>query len=91
MAQPLPVDIEKKLAQDYPDSLPAVSRSRATYQGSERNRVVRCIVHLSAGDPQRVSHYLSVAARDYRDVIHRAEYDKGGLKLHDFNEPFDQT
>jgi hypothetical protein len=87
--QLLPADIERKLAQDYPiDSLLAVSRSLATYQGKERNRVIRCIVHLSGGDPTRVSHFVGVATEDYRDVIFWAESDDDGKQLHDFNRPF---
>jgi hypothetical protein len=92
MVERFPADIEKKLEQDYPlESVHAVSRSLATYQGSERYRVVRCIVHLSMGDPELVAHFLSVAAQDYRDVIHWAEYDRDDRKVHDFNEPFAQT
>lgn len=89
---PLPADIENKLARDYPiESLPAVFRSLATYRGSERDRAIRCIVHLSAGDPQRVSYYLGIAAQDYRDVIYLAEYDKDDRRAHDFSRPFLQT
>ena len=92
MVLPLPADIEAELAHDYPvELLDAASRSLATYEGSERNRVIRCIVHLSAGDPERVSQFLSAAAQDYRDVIYWAEYDKDDRKVHDFNEPFSQA
>ena len=86
---PLPADIETRLSQDYPvESLPAVSCSLATYLGSERDRVIRCIIHLSAGDPQRVSYYLGIATQDYRDVIYWAEYDKDDRRVRDFNRPF---
>jgi hypothetical protein len=92
MDRPLAADIESKVAQDYPrESLSAVSRSLATYKGPERDRVIRCIVHLSGGDPQRVSHFVGVATQDYRDVIYWAEYNKQDHKVHDFGEPFAQT
>ena len=90
--EPLLADIQIKLAQDYPTALlSAVSRSLAAYVGSERNRVIRCIIHLSGGDPQRISHFVGVAAQDYRDVIYWAEYDKQDQKVHDFGKPFAQA
>jgi hypothetical protein len=89
--EPLAADIEAKLAQDYPaESLSAVLGSLATYQDSERNRVIRCIIHLSDGDPQRISYFVGVAAQDYRDVISWAEYDANDRQVHDFNKPFVQ-
>jgi hypothetical protein len=92
MIEPLAADIERKLARDCPaESIPAVLRAFATYQGPERNRVIRCIVHLMAGDAQRTSHYVGVATQDYRDVIYWAEYDADERKVRDFNEPFAQT
>ena len=90
--EPLAADIEAKLAQDYPsESLSAVLGSLATYQDSERNRVIRCIIHLSAGDPERISYFVSVATQDYRDVILWAEYDATDRQVHDFSKPFVQT
>jgi len=90
--EPLAADIETKLAHDYPaESLSAVSRSLASYPGPERNRVVRCIIHLANGDPQRISHLVGVAAQDYRDIIYWAEYDKEDDKILDFGNPFVQT
>jgi hypothetical protein len=72
--EPLAADIEIKLAQDYPtESLSAVSRSLATYQGSERNRVIRCIIHLSGRDPRRISYFVGVAAQDYRDTTKKTK------------------
>ena len=90
--EPLAADIGIKRAQDYPAALiSAVSRSLAKYNGSERNRVVRCIIHLSGGDPERISYFVGIAARDYRDLIYWAEYDKEDQKVHDFGKPFVQT
>jgi hypothetical protein len=92
MTEPLAPDIERKLTGDCPaDSIPAVVRALATYEGPERNRVIRCIVYLVAGDTQRTSHYVGVANQDYRDVIYWAEYDSDDRKVRDFNEPFSQT
>jgi hypothetical protein len=90
--EPLAADIGIKLAQDYPAAmLSAVSRSLRTYIGSERNRVVRCIIHLAGGDPERISYFVGIAAQDYRDVIYWAEYDKENQKEYDFGKPFVQT
>ena len=88
----LAADIEATLAQDYPsESLSAVLGSLAKYQDSERNRVIRCIIHLSGGDPQRISYFVGVAALDYRDVILWAEYDEKDRQVRDFSKPFVQT
>jgi hypothetical protein len=82
-------DIENRLARDFSvESLPAVLRSLATITGTGRNRVVRCIVHLSAGDTERLFNFVGEAAKDFRDLIYWAEYDKTDRKVHDFNEPF---
>ncbi len=83
-------DIEEKVRLDYPpESKLAVMQSLAKYQGPERNRVIRCIVHLSGGDPQRTFHFAGVAAQDYRDVIYWAEYDEEGRRrVHNFDKPF---
>jgi hypothetical protein len=90
--EPLAADIEARLAQDYPsESLTDVLGSLATYRNSERNRVIRCIIHLSDGNPQRISYFVGVAAQDYRDVILWAEYDAKDQQVHDFSKPFVQT
>jgi hypothetical protein len=81
-------DVEERVKLDYPpESVLAVMQSLAKYQGPERNRVIRCIIHLSGGDPQRISHIADVAAQDYRDVIYWAEYDDKDQKVHDFDRP----
>jgi hypothetical protein len=78
----MPVDIETKLRQVYPgESFSAVSASLATYQGREWNRVIRCIIYLSSGDPTRISHFVGIAGEDYRDVIYWAEYYKNDHKV----------
>jgi hypothetical protein len=90
--EPLAADIEIKLKQDYAiELLSDVSRSLATYRGSERNRVIRCVIHLSGGDPLRISYFIGVAAQDYRDVIYWAEYDEKDQKVRDFGTPFVRT
>jgi hypothetical protein len=90
MAQKWPSDIESKLATDYlADARAEVSHSLATYQGPERDRVVRCILHLSAGDAARVTHFVGAAAKDYRDVIYWAEYDQGDRHVRDFRKSSD--
>ena len=88
----MPVDIEAKLRQVYlGESFSAVSASLATYQGREWNRVIRCIIYLSNGDPTRIPYFIGIAGEDYRDVIYWAEYDKNGQKARDFNQPFGQS
>src|ERR1700722_2341282 len=81
-------DIEEKVKLDYPpESVLEVMQSLAKYHGPERNRVIRCIIHLSGGDPHRISHFAGVAAQDYRDVIYWAEYDDEDQRVHDFKKP----
>jgi hypothetical protein len=85
-------DVEERVKLGYPpESVLEVMQSLAKYQGPERNRVIRCIIHLSGGDPQRISHFAGVAAEDYRDVILWAEYDAKDRQVHDFSKPFVQT
>ena len=55
MEKPFPLDIQTKLAKDsIGQSFRAVARSLASYRGAERDGVIRCIMYLSAGDPQLV-------------------------------------
>ena len=67
-------------------SPPCRTPSRAIKDRSEP--LIRCIVHLSVGDPQRVSQYMRVAAEDYRDLIYWAECDKDDQKVRDFSVSF---
>jgi hypothetical protein len=89
MTESLSPDIEGKIAQAFSaESLNVVSRSLASYQGSERNRVLRCILHLAGDDPLKISRFVDAAVQDYRDVIYWAEYDTDDHKVRDFNQPF---
>jgi len=89
MKQLFPADVESQLEKDYPaESLAEVQRCLSPYQGPERTRVTRCIIHLSAGDATKVSHFVSAAVIDYRDIIYWVEYDPEDRKLRDFNVPF---
>lgn len=86
----LPEDIAEKLQADFPnESLGALQSLLREYQGKELPRVLRCIVHLSQGDTQRLLHYIAAANEDCRDLIYWAEYDKNDQRTHDFNQPFD--
>ena len=51
-------------------------------------RVLRCILHLSQGDPVKLKHYTDVAQTDWRDVIYWAEYDEQDQRIRDFDQPF---
>ncbi len=84
--------IEGQIAQAFSaESLIAVSRALTKYQGSERNRVIRCILHLAGNDPLKISHFVDAAVQDYRDVIYWAEYDTDDHKVRDFNQPLRET
>ena len=44
-----------------------------SYDGPERERVQLAIVKLSEGDESKLAYFLSVAKRDYRDVLFWAD------------------
>lgn len=58
------------------------------YQGDERLRVIRCIVHLARGSTSQLLHFIASARIDYRDVIHWAEYDGDDRRVRDFSQAF---
>jgi hypothetical protein len=58
-------------------------------------RVLRCAVHLAAGDLDRLNQWLADARRDWRNVILEAEYAPGvetwgDIRVRDFARPFGQ-
>lgn len=85
----LPDDILARLASDFPNEstgeLAAVLRE---YDGPERFRVIRCVVHIAAGNTHALVKNVESAAADYRDVIYWAEYDADGQRIKDYNNPF---
>lgn len=53
-------------------------------------RVVRCVVHLSAGDLEQLKHYAEQALQDPRDVMWWAEYDgDSNTQVRNFNDPLE--
>lgn len=53
-------------------------------------RVLRCIVHLAAGDRAQLENVCRQALSDTRDVMYRAEYDANDRRIRDFDRPFPQ-
>lgn len=86
----IPGDIVRMVRAKFSDpSVTRVLELLMLYEGRERDRVLRCILFLSAGDADRVEHNLRRALTDYRDVIYWAEYDRNDNKINDFSKPFD--
>ncbi|MDJ0926860.1 MAG: hypothetical protein QNJ73_04335 [Gammaproteobacteria bacterium] len=86
----LPDDILVRIAADFGrDSVNGVVKLLAGYHGPEPQRVCRCILHLSAGSIDKLKHNVAEAAKDYRDIILFAEYDRDDNRLHDFTHGFD--
>lgn len=88
----LPADVVSKIASDFPsDPLATVLALLDDYEGPERLRVVRCIVHLAEGNTDKLLEFIGSARTDYRDVIYWAEYDGDDRRIRDFNQPFSAT
>jgi hypothetical protein len=88
-ASELPADIRARIVADYgAESLFEITSELYRYRGPERERVLRCILHLAAGDRPGLTDNLSLAQVDYRDVIWGAEYAGGADRLRSFSEPF---
>jgi hypothetical protein len=89
-----PRDIAAKLASDFPVELPAaVLALLDEYRHHEKERVIRCILHLAEGRIERLRDLVESANLDYRDVVLWAEYDRGEgrnhKRRHDFSRPFE--
>ena len=50
---------------------------------AERERVQLAIIKLSLGDLNKLSHYCTIAKKDYRDVIYWAEYTIDAIQIPD--------
>ena len=86
---PFPEDILERIAADFGrDSVAEVAKLLAAYHGPEPHRVCRCILHLSAGSTDKLKHNVEDAAKDYRDIIFFAEYDRDANRIHDFTRDF---
>lgn len=85
----LPADVAAKLEADFPnEDLVTIQGLLDDYTGKERLRVIRCVVQLAEGNPDRLLHFIRAAKTDYRDVIYWAEYNRNDQRIHDFNQPF---
>jgi hypothetical protein len=81
-----------KIATDFPSEAPAkILALLERYEGVEKSRVTRCILHLARGSANQLLHFIGNANNDYRDVIYWAEYGRNDQRVHDFNEPFAAT
>ena len=54
------------------------------------DRVLRSIVFLAQGDRNKLSHFIDLAYRDYRDLLWQAEYENPEVRKYDFNKSFDE-
>ncbi|MBK7898738.1 MAG: hypothetical protein KA603_03315 [Azonexus sp.] len=78
-----------RIAADFPHPSPApLLALLAQYEGPERLRVLRCIIHLAKGNRERLLDALASARTDYRDVIYWAEYEGGSRRIRDLTRPF---
>lgn len=90
----LPADIVDRLAGSLgrEDGERANERLLALQQRLGRGdhaRVLRCVVHLAAGELARIDELVAAACLDWRDVIMWAEYARDGRRVHDFTKPFE--
>lgn len=84
-----PADVVARIALDFPAEPAATVLSLLeSYQGAERSRVARSVLHLAGGDADRLLELIENATTDYRDVIYWAEYDEAGLRVRDLGRPF---
>jgi len=54
----------------------------------EFQRISRCVLFLAGGDEEKLTHFVTAALADYRDVIWWAEYDGKEERLRDLTRPF---
>jgi hypothetical protein len=97
-ADELPGDILQKITDDFGSEItPGVLSRLAGFIGQLADgygeapdaRVLRCVVHLAAGDSKQLEAACRLALTDTRDVIYRAEYDKSDRQIRDFTLPFE--
>jgi hypothetical protein len=91
----LPRDITNRIGRDFGASANEASEQVAVFlckQEEEPARSARCAIYLAQGSLQELSRMLDEAFRDWRNVILRAEHDKGkGPRVRDFDAPFEKT
>ncbi len=93
----LPEDILHRIDADFGSVEAPAAASRLAgfagqyadqYQGAPQARLLRALVHLAAGDRQRLDDACRLALTDTRDVYYGAEYD-GETRVRDLNMPFE--
>jgi hypothetical protein len=96
-SEDLPEDITDRIAADFgsveaPGILSRLAGFIGQYADRYRDapdaRVLRCVVHLAAGERRRLEDACRLALADTRDVIRGAEYDSGDQRVRDFTRPF---
>jgi hypothetical protein len=86
---PLPSDVVTKIAADFArEPFDTVLAIVDGYDGAEKLRVIRCVVHLAEGNTDQLLQLVEAARADYRDVVYQAEYDRGDRRVRDFSQPF---
>lgn len=55
------------------------------------DRIPRCILYISNGSYKIFEQQVSLARKDWRDVIVQAEYDTELIRKFDFNKTFDKN
>jgi hypothetical protein len=67
--------VAERIREDFPTHAQAtVARLLDEYDEREVERVQLAILHLAAGDVEKLRHYVQQAKLDYRDVLYWAEY-----------------
>lgn len=87
----LPDDIRKKVENDYKDNVnknEILELLSTVYSKVRSKRVVRCVIYLSNGNYEDLTHFVKDALVDWREVIYWAEYDQNGVRVNDFNKEF---
>jgi hypothetical protein len=83
-------DIEKRILKLFgaqSDKAKEILQKLQDPTGSQL-RIIRCVLVLSGGDINKLEEAINFAIIDYRDVINGAEYDKGGNRIANYNNPF---
>ena len=93
----LPEDILQRITSDFgSDATPGVLSRLAGFIGQVADaqgeapdaRILRCVIHIAAGDRKKLEEACRLALTDTRDVTYRAEYDAGNRRIRRFDQPF---
>lgn len=91
---PLTPDIQRRIAADFSADDAAIAQRiaarRAAHPDIYSDRIVRCALHVAAGDAAVLDRALELAEIDWRDLIVWAEYDNDfDDRKRDLNQPFE--